>query len=87
MVADLANMVGNRGDAGVQFINADVTMALARLPAGPGIGLADQRVEDDGISVATAVMFDRSGTVGSVTVTALADGQHAVDPRRVGVRA
>jgi hypothetical protein len=68
MVADLANMVGNWGDAGIQFINADLTLALARLPVGTGIGLAaDHRVEDDGASVATAVMFDRAGPLGSAS--------------------
>jgi acyl-CoA thioesterase superfamily protein/acyl-Coa thioesterase superfamily protein len=87
MVADLANMVGNWGDAGVQFINADVTLALARQPTETEIGLsAEHRVEHDGIAVATALMFDRAGVLGSVTVTAVANGQHAVDPRRVGLQ-
>jgi acyl-coenzyme A thioesterase PaaI-like protein len=85
MVADLTNMVGNWGDSGIQFINADVTLALARPPVDTEIGLtAEHRVENDGIAVATALMFDRAGTLGTATITALANGQHAVDPRQVG---
>lgn len=82
MVADAVNVVANWGDAGVQFINTDLTLALARLPHGDELGLvADQRLEADGVVVATALMFDRSGTLGSVTITAIANGDNAVDPR------
>ncbi len=83
MVADLASMVGNWGDAGIEFINADLTLALARLPAGVELGLAtEHRMESDGIAVVTALMFDHAGAFGSVTVTALANGRHAIDPRQ-----
>lgn len=87
MLADLNNVVGNLGDAGVEYINTDLTLALARKPDGDAIGLAAiHRVENDGIAVSTAVMYDRGGTVGSVTITALANGAHAVDPRQLGTR-
>lgn len=86
MVADVVNVVTNWGDAGVQFINTDVSLALARLPRNGEVGLrAEQRIEADGVVAATASLFDRSGTLGSATITALANGANAVDPRRFGL--
>lgn len=80
--ADVASVVGNWGSAGMQFINADVTLALARLPQGLEIGLAAMdRVEVDGISTSTVTVFDRSGTVGTAVVSALANVRATVDPR------
>lgn len=84
MAADFVNMVSNWGDNGIEFINTDVTLSLVRLPEETGVGLvADQREEHDGISVSTAAVVDRLGTIGSATVTALATGQ-SVDPRLQG---
>ena len=80
--ADVASVVGNWGTAGMQFINADVTLALARLPQGLEIGLAaTDRVETDGISTSTVTVFDRSGTLGTAVVCALANVRASVDPR------
>ncbi|WP_063740044.1 acyl-CoA thioesterase domain-containing protein [Amycolatopsis jejuensis] len=81
-VADLVNVVANWGDAGLEFINADLTLALARTPADDlGLGLATvQRVEDGGLAVATAAVFDRQGPLGTVTGAALA-APAPVDPR------
>ncbi len=80
--ADVASVVGNWGNAGMQFINADVTLALTRLPHELEIGLAaSDRVEDDGISTSTVTVFDRSGTLGTVVITAVANVRATVDPR------
>lgn len=80
--ADVASVVGNWGSAGMQFINADVTLSLARLPQGLEIGLAaTDRVESDGISTSTVSVFDRSGTLGTAVVSALANVRATVDPR------
>jgi hypothetical protein len=81
-VADIANVVSNWGSEGLQFINADVTLALARLPVEMEFGLsAIDRVEANGISVGTAVMFDRVGVFGTTTVLGLANTLRSVDPR------
>ncbi|MCU1566794.1 MAG: hypothetical protein JWQ56_1731 [Pseudarthrobacter sp.] len=81
-VADVANVVSNWGSDGLQFINADVTLTMARLPIELEFGLsALERVEADGVSVGTAVMFDRAGVFGTTTVLGLANAQHSVDPR------
>jgi hypothetical protein len=80
VVADGANLTSSWGSRGVEFINADATMTLTRLPArGDGIGLhAESRVEGDGIAIGTTTMFDRHGPIGSVVVSTLANGHVAV---------
>jgi hypothetical protein len=79
-LADLASLVTNWGRAGVAHINADLTMAIARLPESVAVGLgAVQRVESDGIVVGVAEMFDDRGAIGSVMVTALANEKRRID--------
>lgn len=75
MVSDCTNLVTGMGTGGVQTINGDVSMAIARAPRGDEIGLeADQFVIVDGISVSSASMFDREGRFGVCTVTGIATG-------------
>lgn len=82
VVADAANLTSSWGSAGVEYINADVTLALTRLPdPGDGAGLAaTSRVESEGVATATTTMFDRRGALGAVTVSCLANGHEAVNP-------
>jgi acyl-coenzyme A thioesterase PaaI-like protein len=78
--ADGASMVTNWGSRGVEYINTDITLTLAREPDGVEIGLvATDRVEHDGIAVGTAAMFDRHGPLGTVMVAALANARRTVD--------
>ena len=78
--ADGTSMVCNWGSRGVEHINTDITMTLAREPDGVEIGLlATDRVEHDGIAVGTAQIFDRSGPLGTVMVAALANARRTVD--------
>ncbi|MEV6702915.1 acyl-CoA thioesterase domain-containing protein [Streptomyces sp. NPDC051453] len=87
MVADVVNVVSNWGDGGLEFINADVTLALARLPADDQeLGLAaEQRVEADGVAVGSATVFDRIGVLGTATVTGLVSASNVADPRLLGL--
>lgn len=79
-VADSASMVTNWGSAGVEFINTDITLSLARLPVSREIGLAaSDRVVHEGVAVGTVVLFDRQGRLGSCTVTSLANAKRTVD--------
>lgn len=72
-VADVSNPLTNWGSEGLQFVNSDVTMLLSRLPEGTMLGLAARdRHDAGGISVGTAVMYDRVGPIGVTTVAALA---------------
>jgi hypothetical protein len=83
-VADGASMVTNWGSGGVEYINTDVTLTLAREPHGVEIGLsAVDRVERDGIAVGTAAVFDRSGPIGTVVVTSLSNTKRAIDFEKV----
>jgi hypothetical protein len=83
-VADVSNPLMNWGSHGLQFVNSDVTMLLAREPEGTMIGLAARdRQEAGGVSVGTAVMFDSGGPIGLTTVTSLAsDVQMAIPDRQ-----
>ncbi len=79
-IADATSMVVNWGTEGVQYINTDITLALARPPVGREIGLsATDRVERDGIAVGTVEVFDRAGSLGTAMVTALANSKRPVD--------
>jgi len=81
-VADAANIVSNWGDAGLQYINADVTLALSRLPDPGGVGLfALDRHEACGLAIGTSAMFDSRGRCGTVTTAALGNADHAVNPK------
>jgi hypothetical protein len=84
-IADSSNLVTNWGTAGVEFINADLTLSLTRLPdEAAGIGLATaQRAACDGIALGTTTVFDDRGPLGMVLLSALANGTHAVDPGAV----
>jgi hypothetical protein len=79
-IADATSMVTNWGTNGVEYINTDITLTLARLPVGREIGLsAVDRVSHDGIAVGTATVFDRQGRLGTSVVSAIANAKRAVD--------
>lgn len=85
--ADAVNLVVNWGDWGLEYINADLSLVLGRLPTGDGIGLAaEQRIAERGIAGGAAVMFDRDGPFGMVTVSTLAAPYDPIDPRNFGLR-
>ncbi len=79
-IADAASMVTNWGSNGVEHINTDITLALARLPVGREIGLAAlDRVSSDGVAVGTAAVFDRQGRLGTAGVCSIANAKRTVD--------
>ena len=79
-VADSTSMVTNWGSNGVEYINTDITLTLARVPVGREIGLtAVDRVSADGIAVGTATVFDRHGRLGTSVTTAISNAKRAVD--------
>lgn len=82
--ADATSMVTHWGTNGVEYINTDISMVLAREPDGVEIGLlALDRVEaGDGIAAGTAVLFDRSGRFGTAMVSAMANARRTVDLAR-----
>ena len=80
MQAEATSLVTNWGSAGVGYINADLTLALARLPQGVVLGLeADGHLNAAGLAVGTATLFDLLGPIGTCTVVALSNAQRQVD--------
>lgn len=85
-IADATSMVTHWGAGGIEYINTDISLALARLPQGIQVGLRTlDHVSCDGLAVGTAEVFDRSGTIGTATVTALANTRRTVDLSHEGV--
>ena len=79
-IADAASMVTNWGSNGVEHINSDITLTLARLPVSREIGLAAvDRVSSEGIAAGVAAVFDRQGRLGSATVSSIANAKRTVD--------
>ena len=72
LVADIASPLANFGEGGLDYINADLTLHLARVPEGEWVGVETaHRVADAGVSVAFCVMHDERGPIGSSTVCAV----------------
>ena len=72
--ADLANPFSNSGEAGLYFINADLTVYLGRLPEGEWIGLeVAGRTSADGVSVADCTLYDAAGSIGHCAVGSVAN--------------
>lgn len=79
-IADATSMVTNWGTKGVEQINTDVILTLARRPVSLEIGLmASDRTSADGIAVGTVVVFDRQGRVGSAMTTSMANVKRSID--------
>ena len=72
LVSDFASPLANSGSEGLEYINADAALYLARLPQGEWIGVeyAD-RVAADGVSVAHCRLHDERGPIGSSEVCAV----------------
>jgi len=78
--ADGTSLAANWGTAGVQHINADVTLTLSRLPVGVTVGLRTlDRVEHDGVAVSSCTVFDRHGKVGTTLVTSMSNTRRGID--------
>ncbi len=74
LMADFTNPLANSGPAGLAFINADVTMYLARDPRGEWIGLeVAGHLGAEGVAVGTAWMYDQDGRIGQCVAAALPD--------------
>lgn len=73
MAADITASLANWGTNGLQFINADYTLTLSRLPEGNHIGMASlTHYSHDGVATGSAVLVDRKGPIGSAVSVAIA---------------
>lgn len=72
LCADFASPLANAGSQGLDYINADLTLHLGRLPLGEWIGVeSDDRVAAAGVSVARCRYFDVDGPIGWSSVCAV----------------
>jgi hypothetical protein len=84
MAGDVTSSLTHWGTDGLQFINADYTITLSRLPDGVYIGLASMTHYDHaGVATGVATLFDESGPIGSGMATALANPGFAPPPSMV----
>ncbi len=73
MAGGVTSTLAYWGTNGLQFINADYTLTLSRLPIGPHIGLASMsHYSQDGVATGSVTFFDHQGPIGSGVSTALA---------------
>jgi Thioesterase-like superfamily len=74
MAGDVTSSLTHWGTEGLQFINADYTVTLSRLPQGVYIGLAAvTHYSHAGVATGVATLFDEAGPIGSGMATALAN--------------
>lgn len=72
LVADIASPLANFGPNGLDYINADLTLHLGRLPEGEWVGVeTSTRVASGGVSVSVCTLHDQVGAIGSSTVCAV----------------
>ncbi|GAA2390916.1 MULTISPECIES: acyl-CoA thioesterase domain-containing protein [Gordonia] len=80
IAAESTSLVTNIGDGGIGFINCDLTVAVARLPEGVRVGVeADSHIENAGVSVGTANLYDEHGQFGVGMVTAVDNTRAMID--------
>jgi hypothetical protein len=73
VACDFASPLANVSDAGLGYINTDVTLYLHRLPKGPWIGFESMNHHaTDGVAIGECFVHDVEGPIGSAAVTALA---------------
>ena len=89
MAADVANPLTNWTGSGLQYINADLSVHLARAPIGEWIGLeVVDHLAGQGITVGTCRLHDRTGPFGQSVVSGLARPFPPVGPAdTAGLRA
>ena len=74
MAGDVTSSLTHWGADGLEFINADYTITLSRLPDGVYIGLASMtHYSHAGVATGVATLFDEKGPIGSGMATALAN--------------
>ena len=72
--ADLPNPLANAGAEGLSFINADLTLFLARPPGSDWIGLqVADHLAAEGLAIGTCTLYDFDGPIGWSSVCAVAN--------------
>ncbi len=71
MAGDMASSLTHYGASGLQFINADYTLTLSRLPQGPYLGMAAlTHYSHAGVATGVATLVDEIGPIGNAVANA-----------------
>lgn len=74
VAADYTNPFANSGERGLNFVNADITLYLHRLPETPWIGFeVASHQSEAGIAVAECTLYDERGAIGKSLVCGVAN--------------
>ncbi|HJM88344.1 MAG TPA: thioesterase family protein [Dehalococcoidia bacterium] len=74
IAADFTNPFANSGESGLNFVNADVTLYLHRLPVGEWVGFeVSGHHSAQGVAVAECTVYDEEGPIGRSTVCSVAN--------------
>jgi hypothetical protein len=72
LVADYVNPFANMGENGLDYINADLTLYVGRLPVGEWIAVeTTEHVASDGVAVSSCRLHDEQGPLGTTHVAAV----------------
>lgn len=78
VAADFASPFANAGEAGLQYINSDVTIYLHREPVTEWVGFqVVNHGATDGVAIGECFLHDEAGPIGSASCTALAQTRKA----------
>jgi hypothetical protein len=78
VAADFASPFANSGDAGLEFINSDVTVYLHRHPRTEWVGFeVVNHGVSDGVAIGECFLYDEDGPIGSASCAALAQRRMA----------
>jgi hypothetical protein len=74
IAADYTNPFANSGSRGLNFVNADITMYLHRLPETEWVGFeVSSHQSEDGVAVGSCTLYDVRGPIGHSTVCGVAN--------------
>ncbi|HEY7269737.1 MAG TPA: thioesterase family protein [Dehalococcoidia bacterium] len=76
LAADYTNPFANSGDRGLNFVNADITLYLHRLPQTEWIGFeVASHQSEEGIAVGECNLYDERGAIGHALVCGVANSR------------
>ena len=74
VAADFTSPLPNMGSTGLQFVNADITLYLHRLPSTEWLGFeVASHQSEDGIAIGETTLYDEAGPIGKGLVCAVAN--------------
>lgn len=77
--ADFTSPLANYGDAGLHYVNADITLYLHRLPIGEWLGYeVASHHSAEGVAIGDCTLYDEQGAIGKSSVCAVANERPVV---------